>query len=283
MWSKKIVEWAENGTAFISVPFTWLLPEAYQRAVWLNCQGYHVRAGGPAVSLMPDYLAGVAEVGGEVEALPRHNPNATFTSRGCPRRCSFCAVPQIEGDLVELDDWETKSIVCDNNLLAYSQKHFDTVIDALKPVRGVDFNQGLDARLLTGYHTDRLAELDLAKVRLAWDRINAETAVMAAIDKIRKAGVPKSKITVYILIGFRDGPEDALYRLETIRSIGILPFAMRFQPLDSLQKNSYVGKNWTDRELRDFSRYWNRQRFFRNIPFAEFKHDDVRPGLRRAT
>lgn len=45
-----------------------------------------MRAGGPAVSLMPEMLADVAELGGEVDALPRHNPMATFTTRGCVRQ-----------------------------------------------------------------------------------------------------------------------------------------------------------------------------------------------------
>lgn len=96
-WSKDIVEWIEGDTAFLSVVFTWDLQKARARAIWLRQQGYHVRAGGPAVLLMPDYLADVAETGGDdVSALARHNPEATFTSRGCIRKCKFCAVPRIE-------------------------------------------------------------------------------------------------------------------------------------------------------------------------------------------
>jgi hypothetical protein len=270
-WPKRIVEWTDNGTACISVSFTWLLPEAYQRAVWLSGTGHRVQAGGPAVSLMPDYLADVAEVGGEVDALPRHNPNATFTSRGCIRRCPFCAVPLIEGDLRELKSWEPKPIVCDNNLLACSRRHFDQVIDRLKGVPGVDFNQGLDARLLTPYHADRLAELDLAKVRLAWDRSDEGNAFMAAYERLRRAGIPKSKIKVYVLIGFNDDPQDAWFRLRTLRNVGLDPFAMRYQPLDTLVKDSYVASGWTDSELRRYQRYWNNLRSTGGAPFEEFR------------
>jgi hypothetical protein len=156
-WRGGFAEWTEDHTAYLSVPFTWSLPAVYQRAAWLRAEGYRVRAGGPAVSLMPGYLADVAEIGGEVDALPHHNPEATFTSRGCPRRCPFCAVPRIEGELRELDDWPARPIVCDNNLLACSRAHFDRVVDRLKPLAGVDFNQGLDARLLTAYHAERPA------------------------------------------------------------------------------------------------------------------------------
>ena len=73
-WSKGIAEWVGGDTAFISVVFSWRLPDAYQRAVWYKTQGYHVRAGGPAVWVRPKYLADVAEIGGEVDALIHHNP-----------------------------------------------------------------------------------------------------------------------------------------------------------------------------------------------------------------
>ena len=96
-WSKKTVEWIEDDTAFVSVPFTWNLLKAFPRCAALKQEGYHVRAGGPAVSLMPDYLATVAEIGGDVDAVGRHNQNATFTTRGCIRQCEFCAVPKTEG------------------------------------------------------------------------------------------------------------------------------------------------------------------------------------------
>jgi hypothetical protein len=273
-WSDGIAEWVDGLTAYLSVVFSWNLPVAYSRAVWLHAQGYRVRAGGPAVALNPAYLADVAEIGGEVDALSRHNPNATITSRGCIRCCPFCAVPRVEGNLRELADWEPRPIVCDNNLLACSRVHFDRVIDRLKPLRGVDFNQGLDARLMTKYHAERLAELDLYCVRLAWDSVWMEGQFMTAFERLRSAGIPKRYIRVYVLIGFDDGPADALYRLETVRNLGILPNPMRYQPLNSLRRDKYVNANigWSDVELRRYMRYWSRLIHFGPVPFKDFGH-----------
>lgn len=275
-WPKALVEWTEQETAYLSVVFTWDLPAAYQRAVFLRQLGYTVKAGGPAVALMPDYLADVAECNGEqMPALKRHNPDATFTSRGCVRHCPFCAVPRIEGELRELDDWEPAPIVCDNNLLACSQAHFDRVIDRLKPFSGVDFNQGLDARLLTDYHAGRLAELD-CKVRLAFDSVGYESSFICAYSQLRRAGFPKRRIGVYVLIGFRDTPEDALYRLRTVQQLGSDPNPMRYQALNALQKNSYVGSNWTHSELSRYMRYWSNLRHNRAVPFEDWdgkKHE----------
>lgn len=269
-WPKSLVEWTEDDTAYLSVVFTWDLPKAHMRAVWLGQEGYQVKAGGPACLLMPDYLEDVGEVNGEqVNALWRHNPEATFTSRGCIRTCKFCAVPKIEGDLIELDNWKPRPIVCDNNLLACSQKHFDKVIDGLKGVKGVDFNQGLDARLLTQHHADRFAELDLSCLRLAWDSRDYEKWFRQAAEKLLKVGIPKSKIRVYILLGFDDTPEDALYRLEAVKDMGFLPNPQRYNPLDVLVRDTYVGPNWTNRELIRYMRYWYNPHVW-SVPFEEF-------------
>jgi len=104
-WSKHFVEHSQDGTTRLSVAFTWDLPAAYSRACWLRQQGQRVFAGGPAVQLMPGYLADVAEVEETWQgALQRHNPLATRTSEGCPNACPFCAVPRTEGSLRELAD-----------------------------------------------------------------------------------------------------------------------------------------------------------------------------------
>lgn len=271
-WRGGVVEWFGGDSAFLSVVFSWDLPTAYQRAAWLRAEGWRVRAGGPAVVLNPGYLADVAEVGGEVNALPLHNRRATFTSRGCIRRCSFCAVPRIEGDLRELSDWEPRPVVCDNNLLACSRVHFDRVIDRLKPLRGVDFNQGLDARLLRKYHADRLAELDLYAVRVAWDAVKTESQFMRAFGLLRSAHIPKRYIRVYVLIGFNDCPADALYRLQAVRNLGILPVPMRYQPLDAVQKNQYVAPGWSYQELQRMVRYFSNLVHLGGIPYDEFNN-----------
>jgi len=271
MWSNLFVEHINGENALLSVVFTWDLPYAYSRAVWLRAEGYHVVAGGPAVRLMPDYLTDVAEIGTDCSsALEWHNPSATFTSRGCIRRCSFCAVPLTEGKLVELKDWEPRPIVCDNNLLACSRKHFDDVIDKLKPLRGIDFNQGLDARLLTKHHAQRLAELD-CMVRLAFDHVSNESALMDAVCFLRGAGFPWHRMRVYVLVGYNDTLEDALYRLNFVRQLGMKPNPMRYNPLDTLARDSYVAPGWTSKELTRYVRYWANLRFFGAIPFEDFR------------
>lgn len=228
--------------------------------------------------LNPGHLADVASLGGEVNALPHHNPNATFTSRGCVRKCSFCAVPRMEGDLIELDRWPIRPIVCDNNLLACSMAHFNHVIDSLMPLHGVDFNQGLDARLMTRHHAEWIARLDLKAVRLAWDHTSLEDQFMHAFGLLRKASIPAEKIHVYVLIGWNDTPKDALYRLQTVADLGAYPNPMRYQPLGTMGRRKYVAPGWTNSELVRFMRYWSNLNKLRNVPFAEFKSGGKYPA-----
>ena len=283
-WSKGVVEWIEGDTAFVSCVFSWHLQEAYQRCAWLKAQGYRVRAGGPAVTMNPEVLSGVAELGGEVNALVHHNPDATYTSRGCIRRCSFCAVPKIEGKLRELsdDEWEPKPIICDNNLLATSLKHFDHVIDRLLEagIKGVDLNGGLDARILTDHHAQRISELPKATMKLAWDNIGDEKKFMSAHNTLTKAGIKPEAIHVYVLLGFKDTPAETLYRLKKVMSLGSWPMPMRYQPLNALHKNEYVSPNWTAEELQKYMRYWARLMYFRHIPFEEWDTKIKRPKNR---
>lgn len=272
-WSGGFVEWLEGDIAYLSVVFSWLLPKAYKRSKELNKLGYKVIAGGPAVMYNFNYLKDIAEIKDNIPTLWRHNPEATFTSRGCIRDCPFCIVTKIEPEYEELNDWPVLPIVCDNNFLACSSKHFNSVIDKLKPLQGIDFNQGLDARLMTQEKANRLAELDLQFVRLSWDWIGIEKQYLKAFQMIRNAGIPAKKIRTYVLLGFNDTPEDALYRLETVKKLGAWPYPMRYQPLDVMKRNGYVSSNWTDRQLKDYVRYWSKLKYLASVPFEEYRYD----------
>ena len=271
-WSNGITEWIEGDTAFVSAVFSWNAQKAYMRCVYFREMGYKVRCGGQAIYQNPKMFAEF-DTSGTVDALSHHNPLATFTSRGCIRNCSFCLVPKLEGKLVELDDWLVRPIICDNNLLATSTAHFDKVVDRLleSGLAGIDFNQGLDARILTEHHAARLAELPKDTIiRLAWDNIAMEKLYLLAFRILEDAGIKLQQIRTYVLIGYKDTPEDALYRLEKIRELGALPNPMRYQPLDALHRNSYVGENWTNDLLTKYMRYWSNLNKVGGLSFDEW-------------
>ena len=266
-WRKNIASWKCGGTLYLSVPFTWLLGEAETMA---RAYKGKVVAGGPAVKLVGSEWFDETPEETPFDVLSMHNPSATFTTRGCPNRCTFCAVPKIEGALRELKTWKPAPVVCDNNLLAASRKHFSRVIESLRPFPACDFNQGLDARLFTRWHADEIAKLHKPMVRFAFDHAGEESIVATSIEKARKAGL--RHFGVYVLLGYDDTPEDALYRLNVIRGLGIWPNPMRYQPLDATEKNAHVAPGWTDHELRRMVRYHSKLRYFEHIPYDEYQY-----------
>ena len=214
----------------ISIPFTWQYSEGLRMADRLGT----TLIGGPGATLL-----GCSSVdGGDI--IQFFNPYATFTTRGCIRKCQFCAVPALEGNLRELPTWRQAPIVCDNNLLASSHRHFQKVIDTLVPFGWADFNQGLDFRLLKVFHLTQFSRIKYPKLRLSFDDILYESAFVDAVSLIKNSGY--KNLSAYVLIGFHDTPDDALYRLQLCWALGVWPNPMRYQPIDSLKKNSYVEK-----------------------------------------
>lgn len=268
--------WREDDRWHISIPFTPLLP-AVKSAV-TNLLGYErVIVGGPAVKLMPGFVAGWADIGEDrPDVLQIVNPDACRFSYGCGRRCSFCAVERLEGSFREVRPERIGRIVCDSNLLLAHRRHFDWVIDQLKPLRGIDFNQGLDARLLSAHHASRLAELDCL-VRFSWDFASCESAVMQAIELVTSAGIPTSRIRCYVLAGHDSDANEVAYRCSTLFARGILPNVQRYTPLDSLTWK-HVEPGWTNEQLEDICRWGNRAALLRR-PFADY--DRHAPRTRR--
>lgn len=270
-----IVHWVDEKerTAYLSVVFSWNLPQAYSLAIFYREQGYHVLAGGPAVALNPTRLVDVAETESVTtphDVIARHNPWATRTSYGCPNRCSFCAVPKMEGKLVEMRHWPVRPVLCDNNFLACSRIHFDRVVDKLKRLNSpyTDFNQGLDAKCLTKHHADRLAELPLARVRLAWDTLAQEPYFRRAVGLLDGAGIPREMIRVYVLVNHGESPEEAHYRAMEAQRLGVLPYIMRYQPLDVSCRDAYLAPGWTELEITRMRQYYGRDW---RMPFEEFR------------
>lgn len=119
-----------------------------------------------------------------------------FLTRGCPNKCRWCVVPIKEGtvkpyrDVEEIAvDGRTNLILMDNNILAidYGLEQIEKII---KNRYRVDFNQALDARLITEDVAKLLAQVRwLNQIRLGCDTpqqvIECEKA-MSMIDRHRK-------------------------------------------------------------------------------------------------
>ena len=271
-WSKNIISWKCGKVLYLSVVFTWQMKVAEALA---KAHAGPVIAGGPAIELMGCDWAAAGD-SSAFDVLAMHNPCATFTTRGCPNQCKFCIVPKIEGDFIELDSWKPGPVICDNNFLAASNNHIKRAVDLLRLFPYVDFNQGLDARLLTRWHLEQFSRLQGVNIRFAFDHSSQETKLAAAIELVKKAGF--KDIGVYVLIGYNDTPDDALYRLELVRLWGARTSPMRFQPLDAISKNSFVAPGWNEIELRRIMRYYSRLIWLGHIPYSEYSQYEDMPN-----
>ncbi|MFA5754218.1 MAG: hypothetical protein WC905_02620 [Patescibacteria group bacterium] len=272
-WSKRIAKWYIGRTLFLSVVFSW---DIHAAVVLANEHNGKVVVGGPAVTLNPGAFDGVATVSNEppqgIEPILFHNPLATFTTRGCPNRCGFCAVPKIEPEYKELSVFRPAPTLCDNNFLAASVAHQVRVISAIQHFPLVDFNQGLDASLFDDAAADRLSHLRL-QARFAFDHVSEAQVVSDAIKRCRERTT--KNIRVYVLIGFNDTPEEALYRMELVRRLKCDPIPMRYQPLTADKKNAYIHPAWTSRELLGMVKYYFRLSYWGGTPYGEWMERNI--------
>ena len=94
----------------------------------------------------------------------------------------------------------------------------------------VDFNQGLDARLITPKVAKLLAGLHWTRfVRLSCDTSAMLPVVEQAVAYLREAGIAKSRLWAYVLV---EDVEDAHRRVLALERMGVLPFAQPYQDYD---------------------------------------------------
>ncbi len=202
------------------------------------------------------------------------NYSIGFLTRGCPRSCRWCVVPEKEGairphaDLTEFTRHQDV-VLLDNNVLAHAHG-IEQIEKMARLGLRVDFRQGLDARLIDNAIARRLAALRWLKpVRLACDETGQMRAVGKAVRLLQAAGVTPKKYSCYVLV--QDIP-DALERVTFLDRLGVDPFAMPYRPLGS--------QSQPDRELRRFARWVNHKAIFRTVPWEAYQKKEVSEARR---
>ena len=199
----------------------------------------------------------------DVEKWKDWDSSIIFTSRGCIRDCPFCAVPKLEGKIrsiiTDVENYvhceHKKIILWDNNFLA--SPDWKEVLKNLQEMGlKIDFNQGLDARLINEEKAKMLAGLKIPIVRMAYDKVDEKNAIKNAVNLLADYGINRRKILFYILYNFYDDgqaygdtPDDFLAKIRDIQELGCVSYPMRFEPLVSKKKNHYISPLWTVEKL----------------------------------
>ncbi len=234
---------------------------------------------------------------------PAHDAYFTYMTRGCGMKCEFCAVQTLEPEyypyisiketIRKVDEAfgpKKDLLLMDNNVLR--SPNFDQIIDEIielgfgkgatyvnpktgKTVRRyVDFNQGLDAFLMTEHKAKRLGELAIRPARIAFDHVEDKDAYKKAIRLCAENGITHmSNYLLYNGVEFKgkghsyhaDTPEDLYERMQISMNlqeelcekldhkVAIFSFPMRYIPLSDL-KRGFVGTNWNMKYLRALQR-----------------------------
>lgn len=189
-----------------------------------------------------------------------------FLTRGCIRNCPWCIVPKKEGYIRPASTWEeikrpdSKYIVfLDNNVLAC--EHGLQQIESMCGQKvWVDFNQGLDARLITPQIAKLLARLHWIKfIRLACDTSTIIPVIEQAVAYLKEAGISKSRFWAYALV---QDIEESHRRVLALRNMGVEPFAQPYR--------DYEGNEPTN-EQKAFARWCNHKAIFKSCSWYDYR------------
>jgi hypothetical protein len=280
IYTNEIPERDAADEVWITTLFTFELQHALALVQESIRRGFPTTVGGVAASLFPDHFRAV---GAEVHCglLPEAETvvpdysllaappeySIVYLTRGCSNRCKFCVVPRLEPVFHEVLGWErglhpgiTEVLFYDNNWLAQPMELWERDVARLHElvaagrITKMDFNQGLDARLLTARHAERMEGLPIRPIRFAFDGMHEDGFFQNAVRLVAARGF--HTIRSFILYNFHDAIEDFYYRanemmkLQEELGIWVEGFPMKYRPiLEAEQGRGFVGKHWTRQSL----------------------------------
>jgi hypothetical protein len=158
-----------------------------------------------------------------------------FLTRGCVRNCGFCHVCQKEGNhsykVADLDEFwrgQKNIVLCDPNILACPD-HKELLQQLIDSKATVEFNQGLDVRMITGTNIDLLKKVKLQNIHFAYDRYQDKALIESKLKAFKDAtGFDKDKgrVMVYILCNYDTTLEQDIERIQFCRSLRFAPYPM---------------------------------------------------------
>ena len=191
-----------------------------------------------------------------------------FLTRGCPNRCKWCIVPQKEGKIapyMDVDeitaDGRTNLILMDNNILAsdYGLQQIEKII---RRKYRVDFNQGLDARLVTDDIARLLARVKwIKRIRFGCDTTAQIAECERAINLLDSHGYRGEYFLYCIIIDF----EESIRRLSHWRTNKRV--IIHAQPYRELDNPRQIIPQWQ----KDMAHWADRKELYRSCTFKDFE------------
>lgn len=191
-----------------------------------------------------------------------------FLTRGCPNRCKWCIVPKKEGTVKPYMDVEeiatngrNNLILMDNNILA-SEYGLQQIEKIVRLGYKVDFNQGLDARLVTNDTAKLLAKVKwIKRVRFGCDTPKQISECERAISLLEKYGYRGETFLYCILMDFKESFNRVNHWRKKKKVI------LHAQPYRDLNNPRQSIPQWQ----KDMARWTDRKELYRSCEFKDFE------------
>lgn len=196
-----------------------------------------------------------------------------FLTRGCPRGCEFCIVEKKEGrcsvkvaDLSEFWRGQKNIVLCDPNILACKDWR-ELLQQCIDSKAWIDFNQGLDIRLMTEEKALMIAQMKVKEIHFAWDKYEDRDKVLPKLKLFADVASPNihkkqvHKAIVYTLVNYSTTLEQDLDRIYTLRDMGYWPYVMIYD------------KDHCPKVYKRLQRWVNMRATFATVKrFEDYKH-----------
>jgi hypothetical protein len=172
-------------------------------------------------------------------------------------------------NLNEFWNGQKNIVLCDPNILACRdwKELLQQLIDSNA---WVDFNQGLDIRLMTEEKAEMLKRIKTKNLHFAWDRYEDKEKVLPKFQTFKEiTQIDYRKLGVFVLCNFDTTFEQDLERIYTLRELGYWAYVMIYD------------KPHADRQHLDLQRWCNNRFIFAKctrfedygkLPSCENKH-----------
>ena len=123
--------------------------------------------------------------------------------------------------------------------------------------RYVDFNQGIDSRLINDANMEKMFEIPVRPVRIAFDHWSLHKKYEEAVRTAVKHG--HKNLSNYVLYNFEDTPLELYWRLKLNvdlceeLNVSIYSFPMKYHPIedpDYFSNRDYIGNHWNRKYIR---------------------------------
>lgn len=265
-WYNPLIDYLDTDILYISKVFTFTDDPYYTMPMPINAKIIRGGTGYDYATTLPEEIESITQL--DYSLYPDCDYSIIFTTRGCVRKCPFCIVPKKEGlihnvNVASLNPKGKYIMLLDNNFFA--NRTWRENIKVLKAFnQPIDFNTGIDLRLLTEEQCEALRKLKIKTIHCAWDNYKDKEKILPKLQMLCRYVKPY-KITVYVLVGFENKEivETDIERVMTLKDLGVNPFAMGYINFDDPNHTK-------SKSVIDFCRWCNNKFVFKKTTWEEY-------------